>query len=286
MLLGSALVGLTAQSAGAAAPTPRQATDLCSTQEYRWNGEALLVPGHQVENTGVIVPGPAAGETVTVTSLRFTAYDRYPAGSDPTRAETDQMHEQFRVAIGDVESSFTPDLPDSIDEGAVDDWYSGVQSGTLSIGAIAGGEISLRHYSLYLVDDSPNSVRPTSVTVVVERCTQPEETTTTSTAPPEPPAPTNPPTSVDSGGPVPPVASVPDPTPTPTPTQVTTTTAAASLGPVPPASQPTSTTTARVASQAPALPATGSSSGLLLTIGAGLIVAGGVLVVRSRRTPA
>ena len=267
LLLTAGVVLTVVGVAPAARAVPQPPQGSCTSEIYEWGGDQLLVPWQPTFQSGEI-PGPAIGETLVVTGVQYSSWDEYPEGTVPSRADADQPDETFGITIGGIQvGGLSADLPDTLAEGALTIWYSGVHSGSLG-GAgteIDGGVILVRHVSLYGVgDEPPNSVHASGLTVTVDRCvTPPEETTTT-------PAPTT-----------------DEPTTTATPTTEAPTTTVESAGPTsaaPTTIAPATTPTARVASAA-TLPATGRSSGALLLV-ASLCGAVGAALLIVRRRPA
>lgn len=176
---------LAALAVGIAVPTPGEAAPVCRVSTISWSAPTtvLLYRGGPVTyDTGLSVPAAGVGETVSVTASAYSSYDRYPANASPSRADADQQHEQWGLRIGGTNFGLlSADVPDSIDEGAVDDWYA-TTSGTLGLGAVATGRIVIVHSSLYGFTESYNSVRPGSFTLTVSYCSDaPATTTTTST---------------------------------------------------------------------------------------------------------
>jgi LPXTG-motif cell wall-anchored protein len=310
--IGAALVagGLLALPVGAFGGAVALAApgDVCSTSSIGWTGDELLVPWNQVKNTGVVVPAPAPGETVTLLSAAYETYDRYPDGSSPSRAHVNQANERVGITVGGVAvGGLSVDVPDSVAEGALTDWDSGPVNGTFG-GAgtvLAGGEIVIRHASLYGFVESPNSVRVSQVVLTVERCRPPDPTTPT-TAAPTTAAPTT--TEVGSGGPtttspgagsttttVGPGGSTTTtlvgsggPTTT-TPGAVTTTTAVGSGGPTTTTPGAVTTTTA-VGSGGPtttapggSLPTTGTDNDLVVSLALVAALSGATLLLLGRR---
>jgi hypothetical protein len=132
---GAGAAGLFAGSASAVVET------VCASEQYEWGGERLLVPWEPTFETGDVIPGAAAGEQLVLTGISYTAFDRYPDEAEPSRAGADQQHESFGIAIGGVEvGGLSADLPDSVDEGAESDWFSGMRSGSLGgAGTVSSG---------------------------------------------------------------------------------------------------------------------------------------------------
>ena len=264
------------------------AEETCSSTTYTWSGNRLLMRdlGFDQFNTGVVVPAPAASETLVVASATYHAYDRYPDGSTPSRAEAGQVHEQFALKVGGVQvGSLTPDVPNGVAEGAPTDWYSGELIGSFGSGAtLTGGELVLVHSSQFGFSETPNSLYAVEVSVTVRRCVVPEVTVAPSevtvapsevtVAPTIATTTTTTPSSVSVNGPTPPAATTTTTTTSivsnngPVPS-VTSTTVVGNLGPTPPAANP-------------ALPATGR--GVERQVQAGLVVflSGALLLLASR----
>ena len=270
-LLLTAGVALTAFCAiPAAGANPQPPSGSCTSEVYEWSGDQLLVPWQPTFQAGEI-PGPAIGESLVVTGVQYSAWDEYPEGTVPSRADVDQPNESFGITIGDVPvGGLSGDLADKLEEGAPTIWYSGVHSGSLGGAgtAIDGGIILVRHVSLYGFGDEPaNSVHAAGLTVTVDRCVSPPEETTTTPAP----------------------TTTADPTTTAAPTTevpATTVESAAPTTAAPTTTRVATTPAAQVASAA-TLPATGRGSGTLLLV-ASLCGAVGaaLLIVRRRPAPA
>jgi LPXTG-motif cell wall-anchored protein len=268
-LLLSAGAAVTAIAAVGLAPVvgavPQPPQGSCTSELYEWSGDQLLVPWQPTFQAGEI-PGPAIGETLVLTGVQYSAWDEYPEGTVPSRADADQPDESFGITIGGVPvGGLSADLPDTLPEGAPTIWYSGVHSGSLG-GAgteIDGGIILVRHASLYGVGAEPaNSVHASGLTITVDRCVAPPEETTTTPAP----------------------TTTAGPTTTAAPTTEAPTTTAESAGPTaaPTTAAPATTPTARVASAA-TLPATGRGSATLLLVASLCGAVGAALLIVRRR---
>jgi hypothetical protein len=178
-VVGMATLLMGGQVAGAA---------VCANETYTWNDfdagldeNWKLLPSNATYDTGITVPAPGAGQTLKVVSSAYKSFDRYPAGSSPTRAEVNQQNESFAIRVGGVQvGGLSTDVPDTVAEGAPDDWFSGVISGSFggSGTILTGGSLIIRHASLYGFNESFNSVHPKMVSIVLERCTAAVTTTT------------------------------------------------------------------------------------------------------------
>jgi LPXTG-motif cell wall-anchored protein len=180
------------------------------------------------------------------------------------------------------------DVPDTVAEGAPDDWFSGVISGSFggSGTILTGGPLIIRHASLYGFNESFNSVHPKMVSIVLERCTA--AVTTTTVAPTTTAAVTTTTAAVTTT-----TAAVTTTTTASTSTTVlATTTTVASGGPTTTAA-PTTTvrpTTTSVASggptttAAPSIPVTGDHTMVPLAMGAVAAGTGLVLLLVRRRS--
>ena len=174
----------------------------CTSESYAWKGFGVLHTSQTSVTTNVVIPAAQNGDTLTVTSVSYRAFDGKSANSTPTRSTEDEPHEQMALQIGTTDvNELTPDLPDTLAEGAPTENYSGLISGQIpswSGTATAGGEIVLRHSSLYgFVSSSSNAVIAFSTDVTVERCSPVEPTTSSdfdpATSPASPPVPPVPP---------------------------------------------------------------------------------------------
>jgi hypothetical protein len=175
--MGTLLMG--GQVAGAA---------VCANETYTWNDfdagldeNWKLLPGNATYDSGIVVPAPGAGQTLKVVSSAYKSFDRYAAGSSPSRADVNQQNESFAIRVGGIQiGGLSADLPDTVAEGATDDWFSGVLSGSFggSGTILTGGSLVFRHASLYGFNESFNSLHPKMVSIVLERCTAAVTTTT------------------------------------------------------------------------------------------------------------
>ena len=182
-LMAGALLGVMSVSSASA-------TAGCTAVTYTWKAtnEAaapkLQRGGTVTYNTGVTIPAPDPGETITVFSFSYSAFDRQPAGTSPSRADQLERNESFGIAIGGVViGGATKDLPDTVAEGATSVNDSGIVNG-VNGGAPStlGGEIVLKHFStIFAFDTAPNSLTVTEVGVFVNRC-KTVTTTTSSTS--------------------------------------------------------------------------------------------------------
>lgn len=182
--------------------TPAGAASACTASNYGWQGFSKIHGSdseHMVFHPGVGIPAPGAGETLTVQGVSFETYDGYSADGGISRSDQNQGNEQFGLRIGGTDvSSLSPDLPDSLDEGAASITYSGVLSGTLggwNGTQINGGVLEFRHSSTYgATDGSPNSMTVSAINVAVELCSNSGAAPTpgqvqSQSAPPAAPAP-------------------------------------------------------------------------------------------------
>jgi hypothetical protein len=269
---------------------------VCANETYTWNDfdagldeNWKLLPSNATYDTGITVPAPGAGQTLKVVSSAYKSFDRYPAGSSPTRAEVNQQNESFAIRVGGVQvGGLSTDVPDTVAEGAPDDWFSGVISGSFggSGTILTGGSLIIRHASLYGFNESFNSVHPKMVSIVLERCTA--AVTTTTVAPTTTAAVTTTTAAVTTT-----TAAVTTTTTASTSTTVlATTTTVASGGPTTTAA-PTTTvrpTTTSVASggptttAAPSIPVTGDHTMVPLAMGAVAAGTGLVLLLVRRRS--
>ncbi len=301
------------------------AAQACRSTTLRWAPTTTLVLSmfNQQFDTGLVVEAGAPDEVLQVTESHYSSYDRYPDGTSPSRSDADQAHEQWGLRIGGQDfGGLTADVPDLESEGAPSPWFSGDISGTLGTGEVRPGNVVLRHGSLSGYTESPNSVRPSSLSITVSYCRDVvDDTTTTSPAPTtaEPPvttvsipatsdpsstvpvttAPTpeigTAPTTVLSTVPTTAPATVP-PAPVPTPAApspavtttivaVPTTAGASTTSPPPPPTDPAVPTTTPTATTVPdgTLPSTGGEVGFMLRAAAALSLLGGLLLIARRR---
>ena len=280
VFLAAMAVGAIGAIGGLAIGGAAGAAATCTQESYEWTGQVrLMTSGPTTFDTGVVIPGPATGETLSVLGSHYSSFDRYPSdGSAGTRVDAAQMHESWGIAIGgDAFGGLTTDAPNGPAEGAPDEFFSGIVSGSFGTGPIQGGSIVLRHASLYGFGESPNSINAAGVTLSVERCVEVPETT--------------PPSSVEQTPPTEPATTVAEPTTVPetapveSSTSVEETSTSVESNPAEPLPRvsadvvPPSTATA--ARQV--LPATGSGSGALLLFASLFAMAGmGLLIVRRR----
>jgi LPXTG-motif cell wall-anchored protein len=258
--------GFAVASMGGAASAAVQ----CSNETYGQSAVFLyLANGSPASATGLSVPAPAAGETLTVVSSSWTTYDYLPFDTSPSRADQNQQNERFGLAVGGVAiGGLSADLPDTVAQGAVDDWSSGIHSGSFGGAAadVAGGAITLRHASLSGFTESDNSFIVKSFSLTVQRCVTTVDSTTTTAA--ETTTTTTAATTTTAVGAT-------------TTTAAATTTSVASGGPTTTtaAAAPATTTTVAVA----ALPTTGTNMTLPLVLAALAGLTGTALLVVRRR---
>ncbi|MEZ5255458.1 MAG: LPXTG cell wall anchor domain-containing protein [Ilumatobacteraceae bacterium] len=173
LVAGGSMIAMSA-SAGAI-----DSNQLCSTEHYEFSNPIEMGSFAPVIDTGIVIAPPADGETLSI-QVAYTAYNNYALDSEWTRAQSDQQHESFTVTVGGTQlGPLTPDLPDSVDEGAPDDYHSGTQTGTFAANDILGGPVVLVHSSQFGFTESPNSLEVPTVIVDVVRCLVPPQTTTT-----------------------------------------------------------------------------------------------------------
>jgi LPXTG-motif cell wall-anchored protein len=257
--------GFAVASMGGAASAAVQ----CSNETYGQSAVFLyLANGSPASATGLSVPAPAAGETLTVVSSSWTTYDYLPFDTSPSRADQNQQNERFGLAVGGVAiGGLSADLPDTVAQGAVDDWSSGIHSGSFGGASadVAGGAITLRHASLSGFTESDNSFIVKSFSLTVQRCVTTVDSTTTTAA--ETTTTTTAATTTTAVGAT-------------TTTAAATTTSVASGGPTTTAAAaPATTTTVAVA----ALPTTGTNMTLPLVLAALAGLTGTALLVVRRR---
>ena len=220
LMTACGLVGTAALGGGVAAAAE------CTTETYSWSNPTLaqIATWNTTMATGLSIPAPAAGATLTVVSTTYTAYDSIAEG-EVTRAIQNETGEQFTLRVGGTQvGGLSADLPDSVGEGAATPWFSGTVAGSLG-GAgttLTGGEIVIQHSGK---SETVNAFSVKTITVVVERClpTAPTTTAPTTTAPTTTaPTTTAPTTTVASAGPTTTVVAAAGPTTTVTGGSVTT----------------------------------------------------------------
>lgn len=182
-----AAVVATALGTGVIPGPSARADATCRTLTVSWRSPSselfLAANARETYATGVAVPVPAPGERLTVVTSSWSSYDRYPDWTTETRAEVDQQNERWGISIGGVRfGPLTSDLPDSVAEGAENDRYSGVVTGGFGSGSVSSGEIVIVHASLDGFRESPNSVRPSEIVLVLSYCQDIADTTTTTAA--------------------------------------------------------------------------------------------------------
>jgi LPXTG-motif cell wall-anchored protein len=257
--------GFAVASMGGAASAAVQ----CSNETYGQSGVFLyMANGSPAYATGLSVPAPAAGETLTVVSSAWTSYDYLPFDSSPSRADQNQQNERFGLAVGGVSiGGLSADLPDTVVQGAIDDWSSGINSGSFGGAAadVAGGAVTLRHASLSGFTESDNSFIVKSFSLTLERCLTTVDSTTTTAA--ETTTTTTAATTTTAVGAT-------------TTTAAATTTSVASGGPTTTAAVSAATTTTLAVA---ALPTTGTNMTLPLVLAALAGLTGTALLVVRRR---
>ncbi len=182
----------TTTSPGVTTTTIMGGPQSCTLQSFSWSGFAALHANQPSLLTSIAIPAPASGETLSVYSVAYTAYDAQSSGTTPDRASLNEPFEQFSVRIGSVDNpALTADLPDSVAEGAPSSHYSGLSSATLAGWAgrqIEGGTVELRHASLSgRTSATSNDLIAYNLTVITDRCTGSTATTTQPPPPPPPP---------------------------------------------------------------------------------------------------
>ena len=221
-----AVVGLTTDRAGAS---------LCTPSGYYWSGSVGLDSANPLVNTGIVIPAPLPGQELKINEISYSVLD----GGEADRTIAPELHEQLGVNVGGVAAGgLSTDLPDD----AAHQYSTGIFSGTLGAADAfsAGGEIQIRHSSLYGFDGS-NSLTVISITVHVVFCAEP----TTTTSPPSTVTPTTV-TQTSVPATTTPVTTVPATTVPATTVQATT---------VPPTA-PATTTTLTAATRTTAAPTT------------------------------
>ena len=179
--------GTTTTTAGATTTTVAGGGGTCSSQTYTWTGYQGLHVGAATFATGVTIPAPAAGSTQKVTAMTVQTYDGQSPGTVPSRATQNETGEKIGIRIGAVDNTaITGDLPDTVAQGADTDNFSGVKSYNLTgwiNTPITGGQIIIRHGSLYTGTTASDSLSANTVTIIVETCTAGGGATTTTTTP-------------------------------------------------------------------------------------------------------
>jgi hypothetical protein len=251
-LVAASLFGATAVAgfamAGSASAAPTD--DGCGTTSYEAGLYFYMYRGVQWD-TGITIPPAGPGQQLVITSATWMAFDIRPEDeSPPTRAEENEAHESFTVTVGGVQlGPLTPDLPDTVAEGAMTDNHSGIQTGSFPGGPTNGGDVVALHSSAFGFDEADNGFNIKRINITVECRVVPTTTAAPTTTAPATTAPAPTTTQAGSGG--------------TTPTTAAPTTAAAASG---------------------ALPVTGSPVGPLVAIAAVLLGVGGVMVARTRRS--
>lgn len=271
-----AAVGSTTAFAMASLGGAAAANGVCSSESYAQSGIFAWMTSGSVHDTGLVVTAPGAGETLTVTSSSWTTYENIDPESTPSRADQSENNEQVGLAVGGTSiGGLSTDLPDTVDEGALDDWSSGIVSGSFggAGSAIAGGSITLHHASLNDLGEGPNTFIIKSFSLELQRCAA---EITTSTA-----APT---TTVSTVSAAPTTTMPTAPTASVLPATITAPAAApTTLAPAVLAPAVLAPTTTAVASAPAALPATGGEMTIPLVLASLAGLTGTALLVVRRR---
>lgn len=275
-----AAVGSTTAFAMASLGGAAAANGVCSSESYAQSGIFAWMTSGSVHDTGLVVTAPATGETLTVTSSSWTTYENIDPESTPSRADQNEDNEQVGLAVGGTSiGGLSTDLPDTVDEGAPDDWSSGIVSGSFggAGSAIAGGSITLHHASLNGVGEGPNTFIVKSFSLELQRCAAPAPTTATPTTTA---APTTTVSTV-SAAPTTTMATVPPASVLP----ATISAAVAAPAAAAPAAAPTTLapTTTAVRSAPASLPATGGEMTIPLVLASLAGLTGTALLVVRRR---
>ncbi len=275
-----AAVGSTTAFAMASLGGAAAANGVCSSESYAQSGIFAWMTSGSVHDTGLVVTAPATGETLTVTSSSWTTYENIDPESTPSRADQNEDNEQVGLAVdGTSVGGLSTDLPDTVDEGAPDDWSSGIVSGSFggAGSAIAGGSITLHHASLNGVGEGPNTFIVKSFSLELQRCAAPAPTTATPTTTA---APTTTVSTV-SAAPTTTMATVPPASVLP----ATISAPAAAPAAAAPAAAPTTLapTTTAVRSAPASLPATGGEMTIPLVLASLAGLTGTALLVVRRR---
>jgi glucose/arabinose dehydrogenase len=178
----------TTTTAPVSSTTLNGGSETCSTESFPWTGFVALHSLQTSYATGLVIPAPAVGETLRVVTVSYTTFEGKSAGAVPSRATEDEPYEQLGIRIGTTDiTSLSTDLPDTVAEGATNENYSGLNSGSLAgwiDRQIQGGGVTLRHASLYgLTSTSSNSLTAYALTVTTRRCTASNAGTTTTNQP-------------------------------------------------------------------------------------------------------
>ncbi|CAB4573026.1 unannotated protein [freshwater metagenome] len=293
--LGGALLMTACGLVGTAALGGVAAADHeCTTETFSWSNPTLsqIATWNSTMATGLSIPAPAAGATLTVVSTAYTAYDSIGEG-EVTRAIQNETGEQFTLRVGGTQvGGLSADLPDSVSQGAATPWFSGTVAGSLG-GAgttLTGGEIVIQHSGK---SETVNAFSVKTITVVVERCLPHAPTTTapTTTAPtttaPTTTAPTTTAPTTTAPTTTAPTTTAPATT-APATTAPATTTTVASAGPtttVVAAAGPTTTVTGGSVTTVPggSLPVTGGDMTLPLILAALAAGTGAALLIVRRK---
>jgi len=180
--LGAALLMSSCGLVGGAAFGGVAAADHeCTTENYSWTNPTLsqIATWNSTMGTGLTIPAPAAGVTLTVLGTSYSVFDSLGEGEpEITREFQNESNEQFSIRVGGTEvGGLSADVPDSVSQGAATPWFSGVVAGSVG-GAgtsLAGGAIVIQHSGR---NETPNSFSVKTLSIDVERC-EPHETTTT-----------------------------------------------------------------------------------------------------------
>lgn len=257
-----------------AAPTAlgaNPAAGVCAQEHHEWTGPVLLASFSPEYDTGIVITAPPDGGSLRVIEATYVANNAYVEQlPEHTRANDGQQNESFALFVGDTQvGGLTPDLPDIVDEGAVNDWNSGDQVGSFGAASVSGGRVLLKHSFLFGFAETANSIDVQLLSIDVERCGPPIATTTT--VPPEictcPPTTEATTTTVE-------VAPVTEP-------PVDTTSPQAIENTVP-TTTPFPTTTAPTTTTEPILVATGATSGWIVGAGSASLLSG-LTLLRFRR---
>ncbi len=193
MATGETDTTTTAATATTAAPPESTllGAGVCAEEHLEWAGSVLLASFSPEFDTGLVVPVAEPGGTVEILGATWVARNVYPEQlPEHTRGRDNQEHESFALFVGGTQvGSLTPDLPDTVDEGAVSEWASGDQLGSFGAATVTGGPVVLKHSYLFGFEESANSLEPQLISIDLRRCGPPVPTTTC-TCPPTTEAPT------------------------------------------------------------------------------------------------